>query len=95
MRQSESVSSTISDRVDRAASDAEPTLASDDERATDTSHRGCSGSDRQERCQYCGATIDTSEWYPVATVRNGNCVLRIYPLCGDDCREKWDEAHHR
>ncbi|WP_224270900.1 DUF7576 family protein [Haloprofundus salinisoli] len=92
---SESTNSTRSDRLIRAAYDAETTLDANDERGNDSPRGRRDASFRNKQCEHCGATIDTSEWYPVVTVRNANRVLQIYPLCGDDCREEWNEAHHR
>ncbi|WP_224450312.1 DUF7576 family protein [Haloprofundus salilacus] len=44
----------------------------------------------KKRCEYCGSPIETSEWYPVATVRDSNGELQIYSLCSDECRAAWN-----
>lgn len=41
-----------------------------------------------DECANCGAEIDTSEWYPVATVGDDH---RIVAFCERSCREEWLE----
>nr|WP_233340993.1 hypothetical protein [Haloprofundus sp. MHR1] len=94
MQRSESADSTRSDSLVREASDAEVAPDANGGRSDDSLRERGVVSHRRKWCEYCGAAIDTSEWYPVVTVGDGNSVLRIYPLCGDDCRELWEEAHH-
>lgn len=42
-------------------------------------------------CEYCGAMIDTSDWYPVTKERDSDESLQIYSFCSEDCQEAWSE----
>lgn len=50
-------------------------------------------SDRPESppkaCAYCGAAIETSDWYPVLQRRNSDGDLEFYPFCSEACQESW------
>lgn len=43
----------------------------------------------RKTCEYCGAVIDTSDWYPVRHERGPDGELRFYPFCSEDCQESW------
>lgn len=46
-----------------------------------------------ERCAHCGQSIDTSDWYPVTTRRNGDGTRRFYSFCSQACQSAWlDDA---
>lgn len=47
--------------------------------------------DQPKRCANCGAEIETDEWHPVATRRNGD-DFQLYAFCTEACREAWDGA---
>lgn len=47
--------------------------------------------DEPTRCAACGAVIDTSDWYPVATDTNDG-TLRLHPLCDEACHRAWRSA---
>lgn len=40
-------------------------------------------------CAYCGAAINTNEWYPVTTGSDEDGNLQIYSFCGESCRNEW------
>lgn len=42
-----------------------------------------------ETCEYCGAAIDTSDWYPVTKERDSDGTLQFYPFCDEDCQDSW------
>ncbi|MFC7138746.1 hypothetical protein ACFQMA_02705 [Halosimplex aquaticum] len=44
---------------------------------------------RHRSCEYCGAEIDTSEWYPVLQRRGSDGEPEFYPFCSEDCQESW------
>lgn len=43
----------------------------------------------RKTCEYCGAVIDTSDWYPVRQKRGPDGELQFYPFCSEDCQESW------
>lgn len=43
----------------------------------------------EKTCEYCGAAIDTSNWYPVTKKRDLDGSLQFYPFCSEDCQEAW------
>jgi hypothetical protein len=44
-----------------------------------------------ERCSVCGASIDTSEWYPIrGRTDDGN--FRLYTFCSEECFETWENS---
>lgn len=47
--------------------------------------------DDQRRCEYCGAVIDTSEWYPVSQVEDSDGTLNFYSFCDEECQDSWHD----
>ena len=58
------------------------------ERRTDPSSDG--RRDAQETtCEQCGATVDTSDWYPVTNERGEDGSVELYDFCSRECRDAW------
>ena len=43
-------------------------------------------------CEHCGTTIETADWYPVASERDEDGSLALYHFCSEDCRSAWRGA---
>lgn len=43
--------------------------------------------DEPTRCAHCGATIDTTDWYP--TITGDDTSSPLYEFCEEDCRDAW------
>lgn len=65
-------------------------MSDDEETRALLSNDAHSTSDK--RCEYCGATIETGDWYPVTKERDADGSLQIYNFCGHECRERWHRA---
>lgn len=61
----------------------------DDEREGSASPSNTRSDTPDEPCEHCGATIDTSDWYPVTKERDSDGVLQFYPFCSEDCQDAW------
>lgn len=61
----------------------------DNEEGTQTRSRGTAGSPN-DVCEYCGSTIATNDWYPIAKERTPDGSLQLYPFCCDDCKARWE-----
>ena len=61
----------------------------DDERKTQDSRRSDQHISSDKTCEYCGTTIDTSDWYPVAKKRNADGSIQLYSFCSESCQETW------
>lgn len=46
-----------------------------------------------ERCEYCGTSINTSDWYPVTKQRDSDGSIRLYSFCSEDCQDAWLDEH--
>lgn len=44
----------------------------------------------QERCTYCGSTIDVTNWHPLLSRIEGG-DLHLYAFCDVECRDAWLE----
>lgn len=42
-------------------------------------------------CRYCGAQIDTSDWYLVSKQRDSDGSLEFASFCSEECQEAWHE----
>lgn len=60
----------------------------DDEDERDAPDETDSPATANQTCAFCGALIDTAEWYPVEKERDGG-DLRLYSFCSEDCRSAW------
>ena len=49
------------------------------------------GGTPETTCEYCGAVIETSEWYPVTTERDEDGELQFYSFCSERCQVAWLE----
>lgn len=47
----------------------------------------------RKSCEYCGTSIDTSDWYPVTKERDSDGSLHIYEFCSEDCQDEWVDEH--
>lgn len=45
--------------------------------------------DRREVCEYCGAPIDTNDWYPVTNRRDSDGTVKLYAFCSEACQDSW------
>lgn len=46
-----------------------------------------------KRCEYCGAAIDTSDWYPVTKGRGADGSLTFYYFDSEECQAAWRDEH--
>lgn len=44
-------------------------------------------------CAYCGAVIDTSDWYPVTKEQDSDGSLQFYSFCSERCQDAWLTEH--
>lgn len=47
----------------------------------------------QTQCEYCGAQIETEDWYPITKRRGSDGSLQLFPFCDEACQTAWLEAH--
>lgn len=40
-------------------------------------------------CDHCGATIETSDWFPVTNERDADGSVQLYHFCSEDCQDAW------
>ena len=40
-------------------------------------------------CDNCERPIETSDWYPVTSERDGEGSLRLYHFCSEECHDAW------
>lgn len=61
-----------------------------DDDGEDSASRSNTQSDTPDKtCVYCGAVIDTNDWYPVTKRRDSDGSLQFYAFCSEDCQAAW------
>jgi len=50
-----------------------------------------SGSDCFDACDYCGARLAGTDWYPARTDVGVNGTVTIRSFCDERCLSAWDE----
>lgn len=43
-------------------------------------------------CEYCGATLELTEWCPVVSTTDAEGTLQFHTFCDEDCMDAWDGA---
>lgn len=61
----------------------------DEEPETGASQSSDSHDATEKTCEYCGAAIETSDWYPVTNERGADGSVRLYDFCSEDCQDAW------
>lgn len=61
----------------------------DDDRETPASPPNTQPDTPDKTCEYCGAVIDTSDWYPVTKERDSDGSLQFSFFCSEDCQDAW------